>query len=115
MDESNIGIRRQLLDHLIELGDRALWSYDYNSPGFNMGDHTLIEKVLLFGDEKHKKLLFDHFGENEIRKAFETYIAIGGLYRTQSIKIAAEYLGEENPELYVDQINKNHFKRMKKG
>lgn len=86
----------------------AFWSYD-NKKLNQIPDSSLIQAVLIHGNDPLRKRLFNIFPHWKIKKVWEQEIVISGSrYTSLNKKIAADFLRIADPDRYIEEAYSKH-------
>ena len=92
--------------------EKAFWSYTPESVSLRtMNDETLIYKTLVHLDIREINQLFSIYDKAKIREVWEKELCIqGDYYRRLNKFLAYCYFDIEEPEKYIKNIEKQHYR-----
>lgn len=90
------------------IAPKAFWSYPKIAPS-RVADGNLIEKVLIYGSDNERSILWELFPSNKIQRIWERRLIIQEP-RLHSLnhKIASSFFNISNPEDYIQESYKKH-------
>jgi len=103
-------LKRKLVEKLLEIN--AFWSYA-NVSTDNISDEELIERTFIYLDLSDIALLFELYQRDFIRMVWrDSMVVQGDFLFNLNVMIALYYFDIKQPEKYLRQVEKEHFKQI---
>ncbi len=110
-----VSIREDLERSLLKDHKAWLHSYDLSRPSIKLSDKLIIEKYLLYGSPKERKLLIKVFGPAVVKRVWLQDMVNSGMYESLQVDIARELFNIRNAKEYIELHRKEHLQKSLAG